>query len=137
MDIANKSKEYHTSDTTIFSCQYHIVFCPKFRRSVLKDGIDSRLKELIAEYGKKIGFNILDMEVMPDHVHLLLDIPPTKRVRDVVTTLKGFTAHSLRNEFPSLKTRLPSLWTRSCFISSVGTVSLEVVKRYIDNQKLK
>lgn len=137
MEIANKSKEYHNSETTIYSCQYHVVFCPKYRRSVLKDGVDTRLKELIVEYGGQKGFEVLEMEIMPDHVHLLLDIPPTKRVRDIVTTLKGFTAHSLRREFKSLKTRLPSLWTRSSFISSVGTVSLEVVKRYIENQKKK
>ena len=137
MDIQNKQKEYQTNETTVFSCQYHIVFCPKYRRSVLVNGVDERLKQLAKEYCEKQKCRVLDIEVMPDHVHLLADIPPSKVPRNVVTRLKGFLAHELRGEFPHLKKRLPSLWTRSCFISSVGSVSLEVVKKYIENQKNK
>lgn len=137
MDILNQLKEYQTNETTVFSCQYHIVFCPKFRRSVLVNGVDERLKQLAKEFCKKQKCRVLDIEVMSDHVHLLADIPPTKVPRNVVTRLKRFLAHELRSEFPYLKKRLPSLWTRSCFISSVGVVSLEVVKKYIENQKHK
>lgn len=137
MEIQNSQKEYRSYDTTVFSCQYHVVFCPKYRRSVLVDGIDERLKELAKSFCNEHEYVLLDIEVMPDHVHMLIDIPPAECVRNVVTRLKGFLAHELRAEFRKLKTRLPSLWTRSCFISSVGAVSLEVVKRYIENQKNK
>ena len=137
MEIQNKSKEYKATETTVYSCQYHVVFCPKYRRSVLIDGIDIRLKEKAFEYCGGHQMELLDIEVMPDHVHMLLDIPPTKNTRNAVTLLKGYLAHELRKEFPTLKSRLPSLWTRSCFISSVGSVSLEVVKKYIENQKNK
>lgn len=75
------------------------------------------------------------MEVMPDHVHLLLDTDPRIGIVKIVGQIKGYTAHTLRKEFPALKSRLPYLWTRSKFISTVGTVSLEVVKRYIEDQK--
>ena len=137
MEIQNKQKEYRSTETTVFSCQYHIVFCPKYRRSVLVEGIDERLKELAKEYCKQHDYGLLDIEVMPDHVHMLLDMPPTECVRNGITHLKGFLAHELRAEFPKLRSRIPSLWTRSCFISSVGAVSLEVVKKYIENQKNK
>lgn len=137
MEIQNKQKEYKSNETTVYSCQYHVVFCPKYRRSVLINGIDSRLKELALAYCENHQFGLLDIDVMPDHVHMLLDIPPTKNTRNAVTLLKGYLAHELRKEFPNLRSRLPSLWTRSCFISSVGSVSLEVVKKYIENQKNK
>ena len=74
---------------------------------------------------------------MPDHVHLLLDVNPQIGINSVVAKIKGYTAHTLRQEYPSLKSRLPSLWTRSKFISTVGSVTLEVVKKYIDGQKGK
>lgn len=137
MEIQNKEKEYKSNATTVYSCQYHVVFCPKYRRSVLRDGIDARLKELVREYCAQKDMKVLDMEVMPDHVHLLLDIPPMGSPRNEVTALKGFLSHELREAFPKLKSRLPSLWTRSIFISSVGAISLEVVKKYIENQKNK
>jgi putative transposase len=101
----------------------------------LIDGVDTRLKALILEKQNDYGYEVLDMEVMPDHVHLLLDIDPRLSVVKVVGQIKGYTAHTLRQEFPALKSRLPSLWTRGKFVSSVGAVTLEVVKRYIESQK--
>ncbi len=135
MEIQNNSKKYHSDDHMVYSCQYHVVFCPKYRRSVLENGIDLRLKELILEKQSEYGYEILDMEVMPDHVHLLLDVNPKIGIVDIVNKIKGYSSHVLRAEFPSLKSRLPTLWTRSKFISSVGAVSLEVVKKYITEQK--
>lgn len=99
------------------------------------DGIDKRLKALILGNQKRYGYRVLDMEVMPDHVHLLLDIPADVSPHKMTYKIKGFVSYKLRSEFPSLKAKLPSLWTRSCFISSVGAVTLEIVKRYIQNQK--
>ena len=135
MQINQSLKEYHTDHSIVYSCQYHVVFCPKYRRSVLVDGIDVRLKELILEKQSEYGYAVLEIEIMPDHVHLIIDCDPRIGIDTIVGKIKGYTSHALRSEFPKLKSRLPTLWTRSKFISSVGTVTLEVVKRYIENQK--
>lgn len=135
MEIQNKNKIYNSDNHIIYSCQYHVVFCPKYRRSVLVDGIDIRLKELIISKQEEYNYKVLDMEVMPNHVHLLLDVNPKVGIFTIVNLIKGYTSHTLRQEFPSLKKRLPTLWTQSKFISSVGAVTLEVVKKYIENQK--
>jgi putative transposase len=81
------------------------------------------------------GYDVLDMEVMPDHVHLLLDVDPKIGIYSVITKIKGYTSKQLREEFPALKKRIPTLWTHSKFVSSVGSVTLDVVKRYIEEQK--
>jgi len=87
------------------------------------------------EKQEEYGYEVLDMEVMPDHVHLLLDVDPKIGIYSVVTKIKGYTSKKLREEFPTLKKRIPTLWTHSKFISSVGSVTLDVVKRYIEEQK--
>lgn len=94
-----------------------------------------RLKELILEKQDNFGYEVLDMEVMPDHVHLLLDVDPKIGVYSVVSKIKSYTSKQLRSEFPELKKRLPTLWTLSKFISTVGSVTLDVVKKYIEEQK--
>lgn len=119
----------------IFSCQYHVIFCPKYRRKVLTDGVDFRLKELIKEKESDYGYSVMEMDILPDHVHLLLDSEPGRPITEIVNLIKGYTSHVLREEFPVLRRKLPTLWTRSKFISSVGAVTLEVVKRYIEDQK--
>ena len=129
------SKEYHMSSHLTYSCQYHVVFCPKYRRKVLTNDIVPRLKELFIEISKRYDFTIVEMEVMPDHVHLLIDCNPRFGTMEAVRKLKGTTSNILRNEFPELKRKIPSLWTRSAFISTVGSVSLDVVKQYIEDQK--
>ncbi len=135
MEIQNTHKEYHSGHHLVYSCQYHVVFCPKYRRSVLTGDVEKRLKGLILEKQDEYGYKILDMEVMPDHVHLLIDTNPIIGIFTIVNKIKGYTSHELRKEFPSLKSRLPTLWTQSKFISSVGAVTLEVVKKYIEEQK--
>lgn len=137
MEFVNKQKEYKTLNHSKFSCQYHIIFCPKYRRKILVNGVDDRVKELFYEYQSDFGYDVLDLEVMPDHIHALLDIPPTKNISKLIGNIKGKMAHQLRQDFPYLKSRLPSVWTRSYFVSSVGSVTLEVVKKYIENQKNK
>ena len=131
----NKSKEYNTAEHIVYSCQYHVIFCPKYRRKVLGEPYDTRLKEIFYEVAQEYNFKILDMEVMPDHVHMIIDCDPRFGVCCCVQRLKGVTSNKMRNEFPELKKKLPSLWTRSYFVSSVGSVSLDVVKKYIENQK--
>jgi putative transposase len=135
MQVENPIKKYKSDKRLVYSCQYHVIFCPKYRRKVLKNGIDTRIKDLIEEKQNTYNYTILSIEVMPDHVHLLLDINPRIGVYSVISKIKGYTSHQLREEFPELKTKLPCLWTNSNFISTCGSVSLEVVKQYIEDQK--
>ena len=127
--------EYKNNNNVIYSCKYHVVFCPKYRRRVLVDGVDERFKELAREVAKDFRFEIIEMEVMPDHVHLLLEVDPQLGIHTAVKRIKGRTSHELREEFPWLKSRIPTLWTNSYFVSTVGGAPLTAVKRYIENQK--
>lgn len=127
--------EYKSNHNVVYSCKYHVVWCPKYRRKVLVNGVDVRLKELIEETCKEYRIDIIEMEIMPDHVHLLMEVDPQFGVHKAVKLIKGRTSHSLRQEFDWLRSRLPSLWTNSYFVSTVGGVSLSVIKQYIENQK--
>ena len=135
MNSVKKFSSYHTSEHIVYSCKYHVIFCPKYRRKVLVDGIDERLKTIFLETAQRHQFEITDLEVMPDHVHLLVDCNPRYGIMQCVKDLKRESASLLKKEFPQLTSRLPNLWTRSVFIASVGSVSLEVVKKYIENQR--
>lgn len=135
MEIANTLKEYNSSEHLVYSCQYHTIFTPKYRRKVLINGIDTRLKEIIYEVAEQYKFNVLEMEVMEDHVHLLIDCNPRFGIMECIKKIKMISANKLKKEFPKLQGQLPNVWTRSAFISTVGAVSLETVKKYIENQK--
>lgn len=135
LQVQQPSKQYKSDDHLVYSCQYHVIFCTKYRRKVLEDKIAKRLKQLILAKQKDYGYEVLDMEVLSDHVHLLIDVNPKRGVFTIVNMIKGYTSHELREEFPALKSRIPTLWTQSKFISSVGAVTLEVVKKYIEAQK--
>lgn len=135
MEITNKPKRYQSSDHLTFSCQYHVIFCPKYRRKILVGEIETRIKEIFEEVARQYQFSILDMDVMPDHVHLLIDCNPRFGIMDCVTKLKNTSARLLKEEFPELKSKLPNMWTRSAFISTVGSVSLGEMKQYIEDQK--
>lgn len=137
MEIQNTNKRYKISNTAMYSCQYHVIFCPKYRRKILVDGIDIRMKELIKEREKDWGYEVLEMEIMPEHIHLLLDVNPKVGIYNIINHIKGYASKVLRQEFPKLKSRLPCLWSRTKFISTVGSVSLETVKKYIEDQKGK
>ena len=133
-----KTKDrWKRSVTAVYNLGYHIIWCPKYRRAVLKDGVDSRLKELISEKCDSLECNIQALEVMPDHVHLFVKTPPTIGVHFLIQQIKGYTAHKLRNEFHWLKSRLPNMWTRSYYVESVGSVSKDGIEKYIENQKNK
>jgi len=126
---------HRKSGNRVYTVNYDFVFCPKYRRKVLTDAIAASLKELVLAKQSEYGYTVIEMEVLPDQVHLLLDVDPRAGINVVVGKIKGFTSHELRNEFPWLKKRLPTLWTRSKFISTVGAVTLDVVQQYIESQK--
>jgi putative transposase len=118
----------------VFSLKYHLVWCPKYRRPVLVGKVATRLKELIGQKADELRMTVHALEVLPDHVHLFVEDDPTFAPAHVAAQFKGFTSHVLREEFPHLRTRLPTLWSRSYFVASVGHVTEKTVKRYIDTQ---
>ena len=126
---------YQTTRYSTYACEYHIIWCTKYRRSALSDEIQARFKELVLESQQTYGFIVRALETMTDHVHLLISIPPTENVSLMIGKIKGMTAKVLREEFSHLKSRLPNLWTRSYFVASTGGVTLAALKQYVDSQK--
>ena len=127
--------KYKSNNNVVYSCKYHVVWCPKYRRKVLVNGIAVRLKELIEEICCELRIYVIEMEIMPDHVHLLMEVDPQFGIHKAVKQIKGRTSRILRQEFGTLRSRLPSLWTNSYFVSTVGVAPLSVIKQYIENQK--
>ena len=128
-------ERYRHNAGVVFSLKYHLVWCPKYRKQVLTGTVESRLKELLAEKARELGVTIHALEVMPDHVHMFLESDPTKAPAHLAAQFKGYTSRILREEFRHLKSSLPSLWSRSYYIGSVGHVSDATVRRYIAQQK--
>jgi putative transposase len=129
------SRPYRSNRNVVFSCKFHIVWCPKYRRSVLVDGADEQLKKIIARVCEARDAQLIELEVMPDHVHLLVDVDPQFGVHRLVKEIKGSSSHELRRDFAFLKRRLPTLWTHSYFVCTVGGAPRAIVKQYIENQK--
>jgi putative transposase len=124
-----------TNANIAFQCAYHVVWCPKYRRKVIGGRMEQRLKEIIAEVIAEKGAWLIELETMPDHVHLLVEVDPQLGVHKLVKAIKGRSSRVLREEFPWLKSRLPSLWTNSYFVATVGGAPLSVIKRYVQTQK--
>lgn len=119
----------------VYLNQYHVIFCPKYRRKVLIGDIEEDLKEILYEVAKENDVEIKALEIMPDHVHMFISFDPRQHIHKLIQTFKGRSSRILRKKYPSLKSRLPSLWTRSYFYCTVGHISEEVVMKYIENQK--
>jgi putative transposase len=118
-----------------FQCAYHVVWCPKYRRKVIGGRMEVRLKEIITEVITEKGAWLIEVETMSDHVHLLVEVDPQFGVHRLVKAIKGRSSRVLREEFPWLKSKLPSLWTHSYFVATVGGAPLSVIKRYVETQK--
>lgn len=126
---------YKSNNNVVYSCKYHVVWCPKYRRKVLVDSVADRLKELIQQECESLNIEVIALEIMPDHVHLLIEVDPQFGIHKAVKQIKGKTSFVLRNEFKHLTTKLPTLWTNSYFVSTVGGAPLEAIKQYVDNQQ--
>ncbi|WGU95717.1 IS200/IS605 family transposase [Paenibacillus dendritiformis] len=129
-------QEYRRTATTVSLFNYHFVFCPRYRRKVLVKQVEVRFKELVSTICGEHEWQVIAMEVMPDHVHLFLNVVPPYSPSEIMAKLKGATSRILRQEFEHLK-HLPSLWTRSYFVSTAGIVSSETIKRYVEEQKTR
>lgn len=118
-----------------YNINYHLVWCPKFRRPVLAGEVGKRLDALLREIVAALDGEVAELVVQPDHVHLFASFPPDRAISQIMHRLKGASAHQLRQEFPHLKSRLPSLWSRSYYVGTAGNVSAATIQRYIDAQK--
>jgi len=131
----NTKQAYKSNRNVYYSCKYHVVWCPKYRRKVLVNGVAEQLTAIIGEVCQEHQAEVLRVEIMPDHVHLLVEVDPQFGIHRLVRLMKGRSSRLLRQAFPSLKTRMPTLWTNSYFVSTVGAAPLSVIKQYIENQK--
>ena len=126
---------YAKHQGAVFSLNYHLVWCPKYRRPVLEPPVAERLRGLLGEIAAEHGMTIHALDVRPDHVHLFVEADPTLCVAEIVNRFKGRSSRVLRAEFPSLRRRLPTLWSRSYYAGSVGHLSERTVRRYIETQR--
>ena len=129
------SKRWTTSNKCVYNIGYHLIWCTKYRKSLLGTEEESLFRQLALEKVKELDVIICSMEVMVDHVHLFVKCTPSTSPHWVVQQLKGYTSRELRKEFKHLNTRVPSLWTRSYYCESVGHISEGSVRKYIENQK--
>lgn len=129
------SDEYVHKDGLVYRNQFHVVFCPKYRRPVLVDEVAVRLREILLETAAELDVKILSMEIMPDHVHLFISFDPRLMLHKVIKIFKGTSAGILREEFPGLKSRLPSMWTRSYLSCSTGRFGETAIERFVEAQK--
>ena len=133
--VSMSKMAYKSNRNVYYSCKYHIVWCPKYRRKVLVEDVAERLKQIISEVCQEHQAEVLHLEVMLDHVHLLVECDPQFGIHRLVRLIKGRSSRLLRQEFSVLKRKLPTLWTNSYFVSTVGGAPLSVIKQYIENQK--
>lgn len=127
--------EIRSNNNVVYRCTYHVVWCPKYRRDVIRGPVDGRLKQIIREVCAEHGAPIVELETMPDQVQLLVTCDPQYGIHRLVKQIKGRSSRLLRTEFPHLKSRMPTLWTNSYFVATVGGATLEIAKRYVENQR--
>jgi len=126
---------YARNAGAVFSLKYHLVFCPKYRKPVLVGAVEARLKMLLDMKAQELKVTLHTLEVMPDHVHMFVESDPGMAPAKLAAQFKGYTSRILRQEFRHLRSQLPSLWSRSYYIGSIGHVSEATVRRYIEQQK--
>ena len=133
-------RAYKMTDHCKYLCQYHLIWCPKFRFRVLSGKVEEELGEMFRAIADKYGYEIIENEIMEDHIHLLVGAKPTVSPIDIVRTMKSITAVELFKRYPNLKKfygKCGCLWSRGKFVSTAGNVSGDTIKKYIEEQKSK
>ncbi len=122
----------------VYNINYHIVFCPKYRHKIIRDKVEDTVKQTIQEICLTYGYTLIQMEAMPDHLHIFLSAPPTAAPTEIVRKLKSITANRILAAFPGLKKKYfwgSSLWSRGYYIGTAGNVSADTIRKYIEAQK--
>lgn len=130
-------KKYKTKKGIVYKKQFHVIWTVKYRKQLLTGKIEKRMKKIIDEVCSEKGVELKAIEVMSDHVHVLIDVDSRQPLHLLIKAFKGRTSNKLRKEFKILTTRVPSLWTRSYFCCTVGHISEETIQKYIEEQKNK
>ena len=131
------NNEYRTTKTTVSLINYHFVFCPRYRRKIFNiSNVEERFKELVNIVCEEMEIEVIAIECDKDHTHMFLNCLPSMSPADIMQKIKGYTSKVLREEFVELE-KMPSLWTRSYFVSTAGNVCSETIKRYVENQKTR
>lgn len=129
--------KYRTTKTTVSLINYHFVFCPRYRRKIFDiSNVEERFKDLVNCICKEMGIEVIAIECDRDHTYMFLNCLPSQSPADIMQKIKGVTSKVLRDEFSQLK-KMPSLWTRSYFVSTAGDVCSETIKKYVENQKTR
>lgn len=129
--------KYRRTQTTVSLINYHFVFCPRYRRKIfLIPNVEERFKHMVKFICEEMEIEIIAIECDKDHTHMFLNCLPILSPVDIMQKIKGVTSRALRDEFPELN-KMPSLWTRSYFVSTAGNVSSETIKKYVENQKTR
>ena len=121
----------------VYQCTFHVVWCVKYRRKILSEEVELRLKQIAEGVAAETKCAIREMEANLDHFHMLVDCDPQFGIHRFVKAVKGRSSRLLRSEFKQLRTRVPTLWTNSYFVATVGGAPLSVIKQYIESQKNK
>lgn len=129
------SETYKSNRNVFYSCHYYVVWCPKYRRKVLIGPIETCLKEIIGQVCQEHQAGVEELEILPDQVHLLVSVDPQFGIHRLVKLIKGRSSRLLRQQFPALKRKLPSLWTNSYFVGTTGGAPLSIIKQYLEQQK--
>lgn len=126
-------EQYIHEEHTVHHILYHIIFCPKRRKKVLVGPVRDRLEQITREVAQENGWQIVDLAIQPDHVHLFIQTNPYTLPTSIPRLIKGRSSHLMREEMPHLR-HMPSLWTRSTFYSTAGFVSQDTIQKYIERQ---
>lgn len=130
-------QEYRRTKKTVSLINYHFVFCPRYRRKIfLNQKVEQRFKEIVHEVCTEQEIEILAIECDKDHTHMFLNALPQISPSQIMAKIKGVSSRKLRQEFKHLK-HMPSLWTRSFFVSTAGNVSSDTIQKYVDEQKTR
>jgi putative transposase len=133
--MPNFEVRYKSNSNVVYSCKYYVIWCPKYRKEVLTGEVEIRLRAIIRNVCVECKAELIQMETMPDHVYLLVEVDPQFGIHKLVKRIKGRSSRYLRGEFRHLRSRLPTLWTNSYFVSTVGGAPLEIIKQYVERQK--
>lgn len=133
--MENDDKRYIFKDGLVYKNQFHVIFCPKYKRPVLVNGVDTRLKEILYEEAESLNVTIKEINIMPDYVHMLIEFDPRIMLHKVIKHMKANSSKKLRSEFPELVRKLPCLWTRHYFSCTDGCFNKNDILKYVDSQK--
>ena len=128
---------YKNNSKIVCECKYQVVFCSKYRKPVLVGEVELTLRDIVPIKAESLGAKIIELDIDKDYVHLLISCDTQFGIHKIVKGLKGFSSKVLREKFPHLKSSMPSMWTNSYFCATVGEVSLDIIKEYIENQQIR